>query len=181
MSSMNPKLEAVYQVSYLNLINHIMLDLKIPQTINEIVPCDDQCKVTPGEMIQLIVLDILTGRQALVHLEEWACHIDIKKLISPDVEASYFNDDAIARHLDRIDEANVHQVFSELTLQLWKKEGDTLRIFHGDTTFWSFLPNLTNMRKKSPTSLGGEMNCALFGITLTGMLRTKFFSESTGK
>jgi hypothetical protein len=32
---------------------------------------------------------------------------------------------------------------------------------------------LTNPCKKSPASTSGEMNCALFGIPLVGMLRTK--------
>jgi transposase len=134
MSSIDIQIEEIYQASYLNLVNHVMQDLEIPQLINELVPYDVQCKISPGEVVQLMVLDILTGRQAIMHLEEWAKHIDLKKLISPDVEASYFNDDAIGRHLDRIYEANVHQIFSEITLQLWKKEGDPLRIFHSDTT-----------------------------------------------
>jgi transposase len=134
MSAIDVQLESVYPVSYLNLVNHIIQDLKIPQIFDEKVTCDSRCKVSPGEVVQLIVLDILTGRQALVHLEEWAHQIDIKKLISPQVEASYFNDDVIGRHLDRIAEANVHQVFSDFTLQLWEKEGDALHIFHSDTT-----------------------------------------------
>jgi transposase len=136
MTSIHPQIEieAVYAADYLHLVNHVMLDLKIPQQINEQVPCDMPCKVMPGEMVQAIVLDILTGRRALVHLEEWASRVDIQKLISPDVEASYFNDDAIGRMLDRIHEANPHQLFSDIMLQTWKKEGDSSLFFHSDTT-----------------------------------------------
>jgi transposase len=128
------EIEAVYPADYLHLVNHVMIDLNIPQRINEQVPYDKQCQVSPGEMVQAIVLNILMGRQALVHLEKWANHVDIKKLISPDVEASYFNDDAIGRMLDRIHEANPHQLFSDITLQTWKKEGDSSLFFHSDTT-----------------------------------------------
>jgi transposase len=136
VSPMIPQLEAVYLVSYLNIVNDIMLELNIPQIINKMVSHNRQCIVKPGEIVQLIVLDILTGRQALVHLEEWARHIDIKKLISPDVEASNFNDDTIARHLDRIHKTKIREIFSEITLQLWRQEGEggSLHVFHSDTT-----------------------------------------------
>ncbi|XWN52373.1 DUF4277 domain-containing protein [Anoxybacillus flavithermus] len=85
-------------------------------------------------IVKLIVLDILSGRQALVHLEQWAHDIDLPKLIRPGLEPSWFNDDAIARHLDRLYKANIHQVLSSCLVQIYKKEGLSLRVFHADTT-----------------------------------------------
>jgi transposase len=136
MSNLTPQMEieAVYTADYLHLVNHVMIKLNIAQLIDEHIPHDAQCKVSPGQMVQAIVLDILTGRRALVHLEEWAGRVDIKKLISPDVEASHFNDDAIGRVLDRIHESNPHQLFSDITLQTWKEKGDPSLFFHSDTT-----------------------------------------------
>lgn len=48
------------------------------------------------------MLDILSGRQALVHLESWAAQMDIEKLIREGFTANQLNDDAIGRHLDRL-------------------------------------------------------------------------------
>ena len=95
------QIEGIYPQSYLNLLSSVMDQLKISQTVDRLVPYDSQCFTTPGQMVKLLVLDILSGRQALVHLESWAKEIDLEKLISPDVQARYFNDDAISRHLDR--------------------------------------------------------------------------------
>lgn len=131
---MNIQIEQIHQATYLNILSAIMKKLNIPQTINRLVPYDSQCLTTPGEIVQLIVLDILSGRQALVHLEEWASELDLEKLISPDVEARFFNDDAISRHLDRLHDADIHQVFSELSLQAYRKEEVPIEVLHGDTT-----------------------------------------------
>lgn len=66
---MNPniQIESITMAGYLNLISATMKQMQIPQTIDQFVPFDAQCKVTPGEMVQLIIMDMLTGRQAMVH------------------------------------------------------------------------------------------------------------------
>lgn len=46
------------------------------------MPTDALCQIRPSDIMQLIVLDILNGRQALVHLESWAAQLkkEIKQL-----------------------------------------------------------------------------------------------------
>ncbi|XWN52372.1 DUF4277 domain-containing protein [Anoxybacillus flavithermus] len=67
-------------------------------------------------------------------MERWAHDIDLPKLIRPGLSPSWFNDDAIARHLDRLYDANIHAVLSACLVQIYKKEGIPLRVFHADTT-----------------------------------------------
>jgi transposase len=133
---MNPniQIESIYAAGYLNLISQTMKEMQIPQTINQFVPCDSQCLVTPGDVVQLIVMDMLTGRQALVHLQKWAAGLDLDKLLAPGMQASFFNDDAIARHLDRISDAGVHQLYSTLALHAWTYNPASILAFHSDTT-----------------------------------------------
>jgi transposase len=133
---MNPniEIESIYTAGYLNLISQTMKDMKIPQTIDQKVPYDAQCLVSPGDVVQMIVMDMLTGRQALVHMAEWAGRLDVEKLLHPGVKASYFNDDAIARHLDRISDADVHELYSTLALQAWQYNPESVLAFHSDTT-----------------------------------------------
>ncbi|WP_243293148.1 DUF4277 domain-containing protein [Bacillus sp. FJAT-47783] len=76
---MNIQIDHIYQQSYLNLLSAIMKQLHIPQTFNEMVEYDSQCLTTPGDIVQLVVLDILSGRQALVHLEPTFGRCQIKK------------------------------------------------------------------------------------------------------
>ncbi len=128
------QIEAICPQGYLNLISQIMKDMRIPQTIDTKVPYDAQYNVSPGDVVQMIVMDILTGRQALVHMADWAKRLDLEKLLCPDVQASFFNDDALARHLDRISEAEVHELYSTLALQAWQYNPDSILAFHSDTT-----------------------------------------------
>lgn len=65
---MTIKIDAIYQQRYLNLISAVIKQLYIPETINRLIPYDEQCLTTPGEIVHLLLLDILRGRQALVHV-----------------------------------------------------------------------------------------------------------------
>ncbi|WP_235207575.1 DUF4277 domain-containing protein [Geobacillus sp. FSL W8-0032] len=89
--------------------------------MDHLVPVDPQCQPRAGDVVGLITLDILSGRQALVHGEQWAHDIDWPKRIRLGLEPSWFNDDAIARHWDRLYEANLHQVLSSCLVQIDKK------------------------------------------------------------
>lgn len=132
---MTTAIDAIYQQRYLNLVSAVIKQLDIPETINRLVPYDEQCLTTPGEVVHLLLLDILSGRQALVHLEGWAAEIDLEKLLSSSAKAHHFNDDAIGRHLDRLHNGNIHQVYSQLVVNAWKKEDiSSLHVLHGDTT-----------------------------------------------
>ena len=131
---MDVRIRAIYESSYLNIISAIFKDLGLPQLIDRLVPVDPQCYTRASDVVWLLILDILSGRQALVHLERWAHEIDLPKLIRPELQPSWFNDDAIARHLDRLYDANIHQVISACLVQIYKKEGIPLRVFHADTT-----------------------------------------------
>lgn len=90
---------------------------------------------TPGEVVHLLLLDILSGRQALVHVQEWAAEIDLEKLLSSDIKSHHFNDDTIGRQMDRLHDGNIHQVFSQLVVNAFQKEDiESLHVFHDDTT-----------------------------------------------
>ncbi len=124
----------IYDSSYLNIISALFQDLDLPQLIDRLVPMDPQCQTRTSDAVKLILLDILSGRQALVHLERWAHEIDLSKLIRPGLKPSWFNDDALARHLDRLYEADIHKVISTCLIHIYRKEGLPLQAFHADTT-----------------------------------------------
>lgn len=67
----------IYQQQYVNLLSEIIKQLKIPQTINQLVPYDNQWITTPDA--HLILLDILS---AMVHLSRWAEEIDLASRLS---------------------------------------------------------------------------------------------------
>lgn len=131
---MQINIQAIYPATYLNMVSQIMKELNLHGLVDQLVPTDAQCQTRPSDIVQLIVLDILSGRQALVHLESWAAQIDLEKLIREGVSPNQFNDDAIGRHLDRLHAAGVHEVISAFLLHTYQHEQLPLRFFHGDTT-----------------------------------------------
>ncbi|WP_449583426.1 DUF4277 domain-containing protein, partial [Paenibacillus oceani] len=101
------QMENFYEVGYLPLLSGILNDLGLRRKIDEHVPVDRQCRTTAGEAVQLLVLDMLSGRNALMNVDKWAAEQDLDQLLRPGLQASWFNDDALGRHLDRLYEADI--------------------------------------------------------------------------
>ncbi|KAF0993827.1 IS1634 family transposase [Geobacillus sp. TFV-3] len=131
---MDVQVKAVYRNSYLNIISALVKELGLPPLIDHLVPAHPQCQTRASDAVQAILYNMFDGRQALVHLERWAQEIDLEKLIRSGLHPSWLNDDALARHLDRLYEAGIHNVISTCLIHLYRKEGLPLRVFHADTT-----------------------------------------------
>lgn len=67
---MQLNIQAIYPTTYLNMLSEIMKELNLLGLIDRLVPVDAQCQTRPSDIVQLILLDILSGRQVLVHLEK---------------------------------------------------------------------------------------------------------------
>ncbi len=115
-------------------ISALFKDLDLPWLIDHLVSVDPQCQTRASDAVQAIVYNAFDSRQALVHLERWAQEIDLSKLIRPGLQPSWFNDDALARHLDRLYEADILKVISTCLIHIYRKEGLSLQVFHADTT-----------------------------------------------
>nr|WP_165452397.1 DUF4277 domain-containing protein [Paenibacillus thalictri] len=89
--------------------------------------------LTAGGAVQLLVLDTLSGRNALKNVDKWAAEQDLDPLLHPGLQASWFNDDALGRHLDRLNEADIHQIDSAFQLHVYQHERIPISVFHGDT------------------------------------------------
>lgn len=131
---MHINIQAIYPATYLNMVSQIMKELNLHGLVDQLVPVDAQCQTRPSDIVQLIILDILSGRQALVHLESWAAQIDLEKLIREGLTANQLNDDAIGRHLDRLQGAGIHEIVSSFLLNTYRIEKLPIHCFHGDTT-----------------------------------------------
>ncbi|MDF2648446.1 MAG: transposase [Paenibacillus sp.] len=126
------QIENFYEDGYLPFLSGIMNDLGLRRKIDELVPVDRQCQTTAGEAVQLLVLDMLSGRNALMNVDKWAAEQDMDQLLRPGLQASWFNDDVLGRHLDRQYEVEIHQVYSTFQLQVHQHERIPMGVFHGD-------------------------------------------------
>lgn len=93
-----------------------------------------RCHRSPGQRIKAMVINILCHRQPLYRVEEFYEKQDVENLFGPDVEADDFNDDSLARGLDKLHEAGAWQVYSSLSMSAVKALGLPIGVLHNDTT-----------------------------------------------
>ena len=82
------------------IVRSFMDRIDLVKIVNQLVPT--QMAVEPGLIVKGLVIDTLSGRSPLYHLESSFEHADRELLFGEDVPASYFNDDNVARTLDQL-------------------------------------------------------------------------------
>ncbi|MGM0653631.1 MAG: IS1634 family transposase [Bacillota bacterium] len=117
------------------LIAALGRELGIVQAINETVQWDEkQCFIDPGTHALAMVIDILLGRSPLYLVEKHYAEMDVELIFGKGFKSSDFNDDALARTLDKIYAAGAKKVFCHAALKALLKEELPLDILHADTT-----------------------------------------------
>mgnify|MGYP000863679221 FL=1 len=109
--------------------------LKIAKTIDTLVDWDEkQCKLSPGTRIVAMLLNIFSGRTPLYRVEDFFEGQDLPNLFGVGVKASDFNDDALARALDKLIEKGPKKVISTVMLNAIAIEKIDISHLHADTT-----------------------------------------------
>jgi len=117
------------------LIKALCDELEMAQVIDAAVRWDPrQCKLSPGTRIVALVVNALVHREPLYHVEAFYAGQDVALLFGPGVQAGDFNDDALARALDALAEANPSALFSQIALNAVLRDGIAVRTVHADTT-----------------------------------------------
>ena len=102
----------IYQHAHLPAVAAYCRELGLIDLINEMVP--SKMNVRPGQIIQAMVLDTLSGRSPLYLLEDFMADQDIDLLIGENISADKFNDTNIARALDAIFDVGTSKILTEL-------------------------------------------------------------------
>lgn len=110
-------------------------EVGIIEAINETVEWDEkQCFIDPGTHTLAMVIDILLGRSPLYLVEKHYAEMDVELIFGKGFKSSDFNDDALARTLDKIYAAGAKKVFCHVALKALLKEGLSFDTLHADTT-----------------------------------------------
>jgi transposase len=123
------------QVNHLPIVAHFARRLGLVQIVNRLVPT--QMEVEPGLIALGLVLDTLSGRSPLYHLETAfeACEAcDRALLFGQDLPAQAFSDDTVGRTLDRFYEVGTQQIFSALSVAALERFPVSTQHAHFDTT-----------------------------------------------
>ena len=113
-------------------------EIKLPEIVNKLVPWDRSRKgISPGTLIQALVVNILGDRKALYRVSEFYRGKDLETIFDEDVSADELNDYALARALDKMHEAGCQKVFSEVALSAIAAHNVPVKTVHFDTTSMS--------------------------------------------
>ncbi len=123
---------ATAQVNHLPIVAHYARRLGLVEIVNRLVPVE--MEVEPGVIVLGMVLDTLSGRSPLYHLESAFESCDRTLLFGQEIPASYFSDDNVGRMLDHLFDAGTQKIFSALSVSGLQRFEFSTRHVHFDTT-----------------------------------------------
>jgi transposase len=101
------------RVDHLPIVSAYCRKLDLIGTLNRTVP--SEMGISPGVIIQGMVLDTLSGRSPLYRLSEFFKNQDTELLLGEDIKANSFNDTTVGRGLDLVYEAGTMAVFGAIS------------------------------------------------------------------
>jgi transposase len=123
---------SVAQVDHLPIIAHYARQLGLVEIINRLVPVE--MDVEPGIIVLGLVLDTLSGRSPLYHLENTFADYDQKVLFGRELSPGYFSDDNVGRIMDHIYAIGTQRIFSALSISTLQRFDLSTKHVHFDTT-----------------------------------------------
>ncbi len=109
---------------------------KIAETINNMVDWrSDNSKVSPGFLIETLIVTILRGRRPLWKIEEYWTQQKFDLLFDEtQISVEQLNDDAYARALDKLRTADLKELISRVCLTMLQAHDLQIESLHLDTT-----------------------------------------------
>ncbi len=117
------------------IIEHFIKKMRIRDIISSYVPRDKRLRLDDGDVLALLIHNILTTPHPLYEMEDWLRPLDAEALGLMPQETCHIQDDRIGKSLARFYEARHKDVFFRLALRAIKVfELDCSRIHHDTTT-----------------------------------------------
>lgn len=130
----------LYSPGPLPVIAQMAREIRLVETINRVVEYDEtQCKLSPGERVLAMAMNLLTDRQALYRMPAFFKGTDMENLFDAwrddePIEPDDVNDDTLGRGLDKIHDAGGLAVASSVIVEALNREDVSMEVLHGDTT-----------------------------------------------
>ena len=120
------------RVDHLPIVAQYLRQLRLVEIVNELVSLE--MAVEPGIIVLGAVLDTLSGRSPLYHLEKAFEDYDRELLFGRDLPPGYFNDDNVGRVFDALFAVGTQKIFSALSVSALQRFSLPTRHVHFDTT-----------------------------------------------
>ena len=122
-------------VGALPLLRQLSRDLGLVEVVDHLVPlAATRCRLSPGQRIEALVLNILAGRSPLYRVAEFYNDTATDVVFGPGVAVEHLTDDCLGRALDKLAESGPRAVYSAVALRACLLEGIEHDFLHCDTT-----------------------------------------------
>jgi transposase len=119
----------------LPIIAAVCRETGLVETIDGLVDWDEQeCTLSPGERVMALIMNVLTEGEPLYRLPEFFQETDTDNLFHEGIDPEHLNDDALGRVLDKLSEADPRTVLGTVLWEATKRETQSPRAIHADTT-----------------------------------------------
>ena len=125
------------RVDVLPMVKYYMDQLGIYGLFSKYVKKPERCPVDPAQILSVMVANIVCASQPLYKVEQWAADY-MDGLSETGLNASVYNDDQLAKNLDRLFKADRNSFISELTanaIDVYRLETNQI---HNDSTSVTF-------------------------------------------
>lgn len=126
-------------VGPLPVINHFLARMGLAEALERFVPHDDaRLRLAPAAVLGVVVRNLVTHRQPVYALGEWAAPYDPALVgLGPD-EVGALNDDRVGRTLERLFDADRASLLTEVVLRVVRQFGIDCSQLHNDSTSITF-------------------------------------------
>ena len=131
-------IDRVAPVAHLPLVLGVLRKLDIAELVDAVIPPHPEQIVSAGRAVEALVLAILDGHHALYKVGRRLDERGMLPLLQPGLEPHSLHDTRLGQTLDALFDANLHQLFSAISLRaldIYQVETPWL---HQDTTTISF-------------------------------------------
>ena len=105
------------------IFRHMADVIGLVEILNRLLSWDvNQCAMSPGERLLVLILDVRTGRSPLYRVADRWTTTDVAVVIGAGRRADNFSDDSLGRALDKLARAHPAKVFSTVATQAYLKE-----------------------------------------------------------
>ena len=126
----------IQQLDVLPLTKYYMDQLNLYKLFDKYVP-NSGADVKPAQVLCMMVLNIVNARKPLYRIEEWLENY-LDGVTEDRIEAAKYNDDRLARTLDRLFDADRGSLMAEVSKMAMDVHSLELERVHNDTTSITF-------------------------------------------
>lgn len=117
------------------IISAMCETLQIPQIIdNEFGYMHKNMKLTLGEVVKALIINTLTCRTPLMHVEDSFKDLDCEVLFGKGVRSELLNDDRLGRCLELLGNIDINKLFSKICMKAIEQHEILVTSTHVDTT-----------------------------------------------